>query len=172
MRKVAEGGALGTAQNKAYTRQLIMVVHLGFLAFLIYDLWGGGSGILRAALHFESKVWTAVFLLLAGWLPSGFAASAVSVAYTRYTGVTYVEDRLGYARSGGSDISYWTGLLSMFGALVVSYHWEVPGLSSVVRSLVIVFSATVVAVIVASILSRLLFRLMYGPPVPGPLWKG
>jgi hypothetical protein len=170
MRKVAEGGALGTAQ-KAYTRQLIAFANLGFLAFLIYDLWGGGSGILCAALHFKSKVWTALFFVLAGWIPSGFAASAVSIAYTRYTGVTYIEDRLGYARSGGSDISYWTGLLSMSGALVVSYQWEVPGLSSVVRSLVIVFAATVVAMIGASIISRLLFRLMYGPPVPGPLWK-
>ena len=171
MRKEAEGGAIGSAQALAYTRPLIAGVQLLSLVFIIYDLVAGRA-LCRAALHFESKIWTAVFLLLAGWLPCGLATSAVSLAYTRYTGVTYVQDRVGFARSGGSDIAFWTGFASFLSTVTLSYYLGMPGWSGATRGLAVLLVAIVASVTLSSIISRFLFVRMFGPKVQGSLWMG
>jgi hypothetical protein len=170
MRKEAEGGAIGSAQALAYTRSLIAGVQFLYVALVIYDAWKG-PGLLRAALHFESKVWAVVYVLLAGWLPRGFAASAVGIAYTRYTGLAYVQDRIGFARAGGSDIAYWVGFLCFQAALVTSYAIGYPTWTGLTRGLVLAVFATASSVFLSSLLSRALFSRMFGPKVQGSLWR-
>jgi hypothetical protein len=164
MRKRVEGGAVGTAQNKSYTRWLIIAAMLGFGYFVNLDVKEGGARLLPAALNIDSTGWMWFFLFIALWLATGIPAGVVSVTYTQHTGVVYTEDRLGYAKSGGSDISFWCGFAAFLGVVFVFSKYVPRGVLGGFRPFAVLLLATGAGCLLARLLARMVFSALYGPP--------
>lgn len=160
MGKQREGGAVGTAQSQSYTYGL----HLPVWAVLVWLVWQDlNSGrLLSVATGLQGNGW--IHLCLVGvFIAALFSSTPATVLqYHRYTGLDYVEDRIGYARSGGSDIASWAAFFTAVGVAVgfigIPESWF-----GWARPIVMVVAALVLGWLTARLAAGIVFRALYEP---------
>jgi hypothetical protein len=164
VRRNPEPGVPFSAESHAYTYWLILIAWCGLWPLIRHDLGPDGSHILIRAYGLSPswKLWTSVIVQ---FFLSGMTASAVSFTYHRFTGYHMVEDRIGYARAGGSDIANWCNLL--INALVIfAFSYMVPAaMFGRLRPFVLVVAGILSSVLVARFLATAVFRAQFGEPL-------
>lgn len=127
------------------------------------DLGEGGGGLSRVVLGVESTAWAkfwAFALYLAIMAPTGRALAE----YHHFTGRTFLEDRIGFAKSGGQDIAIFAGLASTAMVVVVVYFLVPAAVPSWIRVPAIFFVAIMLGNALAGALSRLVYSILFGRP--------
>ena len=147
------------AQCKPYTSGLTQVAFIVLAAFTFYDLSHARS--LSIAFGIENTLWICV-CMVAGWLVSASSISPASYTYTQHTGL---KDRKGFVKSGGSDITFWSGYCSFIGVLYTFARFVPTGVLGGSRPFVLLLFIVVVACMLAKMLAKMVFSLLYGPAI-------
>ncbi len=145
------------AQCKPYTSGLTQVAFIALAAFTFYDL--GHVRSLSIAFDIENTVWICVYMF-AGWLVSASCISPASYTYTQHTGL---KDRAGFVKSGGSDITFWSGFCSFIGTLYTFARFLPAGTLGGFRPFVLLLFIAIVACMLAKMLAKMVFSFLYGP---------
>lgn len=168
-----EPARFGAAVTSSYTWLFHMAV-LGYLMYLIgIDLGPGGPRYLATAFGLQSNGWLWFFIFLA-WNVSLMPVSTAAVLYWDFTGRTYVGDRVGFAKSGGNDVSIWVGTISVL-STVALFTFVVPpgptGWLGVVRAIAVLGVSLVLGTRITSYCVELLYRELYGPEYGPPPFR-
>jgi len=155
-----EPGRFGAAPLNSYMWGFWMGILYWLVAWLKADM-AQGSRYFLAALGINSVGWGwfwAVILLLMSINPTSEAVGE----YYLFTGRTFVQDRIGFAKAGGQDIGMLAGLVST-SVLVVLFARVVPAfVISWIRIPVLIVTSIVLGKRVARILSRRAFSALFG----------
>ncbi len=171
MSKIPEGGEVGTAHTKSYTFTLQMIAYalLGF--FVFWDVLNNDANYLSLASGLESKLFiVAWFLCIAGVVPfvpfwgPGPLAGIISMLYTQYSGTVYVQDRLGYAKSGAHDIVFWSYYFPLVVTLFLFIKIIPAGTLGVFRVFFLAIVPPIAGRLLVRVLARFVFSQLYGPP--------
>jgi len=161
--KEAEGGGPGTEILKSYTYFLFIAAYGAFFWFARQDIKKGGPRHLTDALGIETNTWIIIYLIAAGFV-FGIPQGLVAGLYYQYTGQRFENDRLGFAKSGGVDICFWSAFF-VFLIVLYLFTYVVPPLwFGNARPFVIFFFSLAGSLILASKLARRVFTALYGPP--------
>ena len=164
MKKTPEGGQIGTAQAKSYTFFLTIAAGCALFWFTGNDIKEGGTGYLRIALGLHSKFWIWSCIIVGPAVSSACAAGVAASLYRKFTGLTYAEDRIGYAKSGGADIAFWSAYLS-FIAMLALFTWVIPAdFLGFFRPFVLLGLSLFSTFVAARAVSAKVFSLLYGSP--------
>ena len=141
----AEPGRFGSANTQSYSYpfQVLAMVITGF--FINQDLLPTGSGFLRVALGLEKSFWVWAWIFIGFMVSSGVISSFASYTYFRITGRAFTQDRIGYARAGAQDISFWIGLVVYLVAIFLFGRYVPAGLLGWARPFVVVIAASIVS---------------------------
>lgn len=154
-------GSFGAAIHNSY----MLGFWLGFISILFkllnMDLAPSGPGYFFAALGVQSvgwaKFWANIFCVVAA-LP----VSRASVEYCHLTGRNFVEDRIGFAKAGGQDIGFFSGLISIV-VLIAIFSIVVPSwLSAWFRVPLIIVLSTMLGNKLSAFCARRVFTVLFG----------
>lgn len=163
MPKEAEGGAIGSAQLKSYTYWLTFVVGGEAVGFVYYDINQGGPHFLSTAIGIGNSNWLWVSVVIALFINS-MNASIIANIYQEFTGLSYVQDRLGFAKAGASDINFWSTFLAFVGTIYAFESFVPAGALGIFRPFVVLLVFYVVARILLGVGAHLVFSTLYRSP--------
>lgn len=158
-----ESGRCGSANALSYTYWVVIMAVCGAGWYIKHDTSPGGPHFIPCAYGVEPswKLWT--FLVVHGVLAAA-CVSVVAMTYHKFTGYDFVQDRIGFARAGGSDIANWVGLI-VNGSFVAVFAFIVPpNYLGVMRPYVLIVIASFTAFAIARIVATVIFRAILGDP--------
>lgn len=175
MSKIPEGGKVGTAQAKSYTFIFQQIANVLLGLFVFWDILFQEAKYLRLAIGLPVGIqfkiiialWYACIIGVIPFLPffgPGRLASVISPIYTQYTGTVYVQDRIGYAKSGANDIIFWCYYIPLITTLFLFIQIIPAGVFSIFRPFVITIIPPVISHILVRVFARIVFSALYGKP--------
>lgn len=127
------------------------------------DLSADGAKWLWIAFGVSSSGW-AWFWVVVCFFMSIQPVGAATRIYWRFTGRTYVDDRIGFAKAGGQDISSFSGLVAVVGVVFVFARYVPSGLFSWLRPVLLLLAVYLVGIYLASVITTKVLLTLYGPP--------
>lgn len=164
MERKSDNGRSASVNLNSYTYLLLLGAGYLLFSFIRNDLGEQGKGYIRIAYGLQSNTWIWA-CAIGNWLAAAFPNQMVAGLYTRYTGLRpYVDDRIGYAKSGGLDVARWSGFLTMVVLLYLFAVWVPPGRLWGLRSLSLIIATAVIGGRIALFFASKIFFALYGPP--------
>lgn len=166
MKDRPEGGRFGSGIVSSYTYVLTLFAGAGIVYLAKKDLGPEGTRILSSAWGIDSNGWIWFWIIAGMMLAITVPKAAVMESYRRHTGFAYVEDRIGFSKAGGEDISFWSGFLT-FVAVLGLFAFLLPGGAlGMAQPFVIVIAICVLGSILARSIARAVFSAQFGSPYP------
>jgi hypothetical protein len=157
----SEPGSFGAALANSYMWGFWLGVCNFLNAGLTADLAGGRSGYLLLALGLSSVGWAKFWALILFLVATGSTSGALREYYT-FTGRTFLEDRIGFAKAGGQDIAIFAGLASTTLFVVVFARLVPANVISWIRIPLLITSSLLLGNWLTRILSRRVFSVLFG----------
>lgn len=163
--QAAEPGRFGSANTRSKTFVLWLIAGFILMQLVRQDLSKTGDKHLYTAFGTGSWAWTVFAVVVTGGLALGFATGTAVKRYYRYTGRTFLEDRHGFARSGGQDVASWSALAAP-AAVIVLFAFVIPDeFLGPVRPFAVVVTSWVASAVLCRIAVSLLYRVEFRRPI-------
>lgn len=149
---------------RPYTGTLFFVTFGFAIIWLVRDMREGGQHIVSAAYGVRSNVWLTVWLVVTLFLLLRFGTVAAGL-FRSFSGrpVGQADDE--FVMSGGPDVSLWSLLGGLAGAIVLFARWVPPSWFGWFRPVLVPFVAVLSSLVVSTVVLSRLYRVLY-PRVP------
>ncbi len=159
----AESSAFGGAVLNSYTYGYLIGLGWMAMAFLKADMKPEGHHYFLTALGVSSTGWATAWGIALCFVAS-VPVSAAALVYHRFTGRTFLADRIGFAKAGGQDIGSVCGSIAVIAVVAVFAALVPPVVPAWLRIPGIMISAAWLGSRAASALAWRVFTALFGPP--------
>jgi hypothetical protein len=161
--KKPQAGIPFSGQVHSYTYWLVTLAWIGLSWYIRHDTAPKGAHFIPRAYGIEPS-WKLWLFLIAHGLIGLSCVSVVATTYYKFTGYYFTQDRIGFARAGGSDISNWVCII-VNSAFVAAFAFLIPpGVLGVLRPYVLILTSSFTTFAIARVVATVTFRAIFGDP--------